>query len=162
MAEDDLMTDRLLLSRAVELAHQHVKAGRGGPFGAIIVSNGRIIAEGRNEVTSGNDPTAHAEIVAIRGACQSLGSFSLAGTSIYASCEPCPMCLAAIYWARIDRMVFASTREEAAAIGFDDEAIYREIPKPLTERSLPTLHLPLPEAKDAFAAWSSSTKKIPY
>ncbi|MGE3150644.1 MAG: nucleoside deaminase [Pseudorhodoplanes sp.] len=162
MAENDLMTDRLLLSRAVELAHQHVKAGRGGPFGAIIVSNGRIIAEGRNEVTSGNDPTAHAEIVAIRGACQSLGSFSLTGTSIYASCEPCPMCLAAIYWARIDRMVFASTREEAAAIGFDDAAIYQEIPKPLNQRSLPTLHLPLPEARDAFAAWVSSTSKIPY
>jgi tRNA(Arg) A34 adenosine deaminase TadA len=162
MTADDLTTDRLFLARATELAHQQVTAGRGGPFGAIIVSDGRIIAEGCNAVTADNDPTAHAEIVAIRRACRSLGHFSLAGAAIYANCEPCPMCLAAIYWARIDRIVFASTREEAAAIGFDDEVIYREIPKSLSERSLPALHLPLPEAKDAFSAWATSTTKVPY
>jgi tRNA(Arg) A34 adenosine deaminase TadA len=162
MTDDALATDRSWLARAVALAHRHVTAGGGGPFGALIVSDGGIIAEGSNAVAAGNDPTAHAEIVAIRSACRARGSFSLSGATIYASCEPCPMCLAAIYWARIDRLVFACTRDEAAAFGFDDAMIYDEIPKPLTARRLPTLHLPLPSGNDAFVAWAASQTKIPY
>lgn len=154
--------DRLQLSRAIELARDQVRSGRGGPFGAIIVCDGRVIAEGCNEVTSANDPTAHAEIVAIRRACSALGRFSLVGASIYASCEPCPMCLAAIYWARLDRLFFANTREQAAAIGFDDAAIYAEIPKPIGERRLATVHLPSAAGVDAFAAWQAKIDKVAY
>ena len=123
------------MRHAVRLSAERMREGAGGPFGAVIVKDGKVIAEGWNEVTSANDPTAHAEVVAIRLACEKLGTFSLEGCDIYASCEPCPMCLAAIYWARIDRIFFANTREEAAAIGFDDEFLYREIPKPIAERS---------------------------
>jgi guanine deaminase len=160
MNEQDV--DRLFLARAIELSTAQVRLGRGGPFGAVVVRDGAVIAEGCNEVTSGNDPTAHAEIVAIRRACHSLGSFSLAGATLYASCEPCPMCLAAIYWARLDRLVFANTREQAAAIGFDDALIYDEIPKPLEARRLPTRHLPLAEGALAFEAWTRSTSKVEY
>ncbi len=162
MSPRDHDLDRLMLARAIELSAEQVRRGRGGPFGAVIVRAGRIIAEGCNEVTSANDPTAHAEVVAIRGACLALGTFSLAGATIYASCEPCPMCLGAIYWARLDRLVFANTRAEAAAIGFDDALIYEEIPRPIGERRLPTLHLPTAAAADAFKAWASATDKIAY
>lgn len=155
-------SDLEFLKRAAALSHAQVQADDGGPFGAVIVKGGRIIAEGANEVTSSNDPTAHAEIVAIRRACAALGTFSLAGATIYASCEPCPMCLAAIYWARLDRLVFANTRSEAAHIGFDDALIYDEIPKAIGARTLPTLHLPLPEAAAAFAAWQAKPDKIEY
>ena len=120
MTRDDDEQDRRFLQRAIALSHAQVLAVQGGPFGAVIVRDGLIIAEGCNEVTSANDPTAHAEVVAIRRACQTVGNFSLAGATIYASCEPCPMCLAAIYWARLERLVFANTRSEAAAIGFID------------------------------------------
>lgn len=154
--------DRHMLARAVELSLAQVRSGAGGPFGAIVARGSEIIAEGSNEVTASNDPTAHAEVVAIRRACASLSRFSLAGAVIYASCEPCPMCLAAIHWARLDRLVFAATRADAAAAGFDDAAIYDEIPKPISERALPTLHLPLPAAADAFAAWAKSSSKIAY
>ncbi len=116
-----------------------MEAGAGGPFGSVVVRDGRVIGEGWNQVTSTNDPTAHAEVVAIRRACAAIGSFSLAGATLYASCEPCPMCLASAYWARVSRIVFANTREEAAAIGFDDQLLYDEIPKPIEERrSRPT------------------------
>ena len=139
------------------------RAGKGGPFGAVIVdAAGRVIAEGWNEVTSANDPTAHAEMVAIRRAAASLGRFDLSGHTIYSSCEPCPMCLGAVYWARLDRLVFANTREEAAAIGFDDAFLYAEIPKPIAERAKPTCHLPDEEAAAAFAEWLAKADRIAY
>ncbi len=154
--------DHVHLLRAAELAREQAHSGKGGPFGAVVVLGGQVVAEGCNEVTAGNDPTAHAEIVAIRRACTTFGRFSLKGATIYASCEPCPMCLAAIYWARLDRLVFANTRHEAAAIGFDDAHIYDEIPKPLAARAIPTLHLPLPEGAEAFAIWAAKADKVAY
>lgn len=154
--------DATFLRRAVELSRERMRANLGGPFGAIIVRDGKVLAEGWNEVTSAKDPTAHAEVVAIRRACLAVDDFSLAGATIYASCEPCPMCLASIYWARIDRIVFANTRDQAAAIGFDDEFLYREIPKSLTERAIPTITLPLTEASDVFEEWKNKADKIEY
>lgn len=154
--------DATFLRRAVELSRERMRANLGGPFGAIIVRDGKVLAEGWNEVTSAKDPTAHAEVVAIRRACLAVDDFSLAGATIYASCEPCPMCLASIYWARIDRIVFANTRDQAAAIGFDDEFLYREIPKSLTERVIPTITLPLTEASDVFEEWKNKADKIEY
>ena len=159
-AADDF--DRRMLLEAVALAQRQVVNGLGGPFGAVVVMEGRVIAEGANEVTTTNDPTAHAEVVAIRRACGHLGTFSLKGATLYSSCEPCPMCLAAIYWARVDRLVFANTRAQAAAIGFDDALIYDEIPKAVHTRVLPTLHLPLPEGEAAFAAWAANVDKVAY
>ena len=155
-------TDTSFLETAVALARRHMDLGHGGPFGALIVKDGAVIAEGWNEVTSANDPTAHAEVVAIRRACKALGDFSLAGATIYASCEPCPMCLGAIYWARLDRLVFASTREDAAGIGFDDALIYDEIPKPISNRRLPTRHMPLASARAAFDAWLAKADRTAY
>ena len=125
------------LERAIELAQQGMERGLGGPFGAVVVQGDQILAEGCNQVTTALDPSAHAEVVAIRAACQALKSFSLAGCQIYCSCEPCPMCLATIYWARLDGIYFAASRSDAAAIGFDDELLYLELNKPLAERSLP-------------------------
>lgn len=155
--------DDALLARAVQLSRAHMEAGAGGPFGAVIATrDGRIISEGWNGVTSGNDPTAHAEVVAIRRACEALGTFDLSGHVIYSSCEPCPMCLGAVYWARLDRLVFANSRQDAAAIGFDDALIYDEIPKPITARSLPTEHRPTPEATAVFADWLKKADRIPY
>ena len=151
-----------LLRRAVLLSAEKMRAGHGGPFGALIVREGEIIAEGYNQVTSTNDPTAHAEVVAIREACRRLGSYSLAGCTLYSSCEPCPMCLSAIYWARIERIYFANTREEAAEIGFDDDHIYREIPKDLNERSVPIVKIDLPEARAVFREWRDKPDKIMY
>ena len=154
--------DRQMLLEAVALAERQGLGGLGGPFGAVVVMDGRVIATGANEVTTANDPTAHAEVVAIRRACAQLGTFSLKGATLYSSCEPCPMCLAAIYWARVDRLVFANTRVQAAAIGFDDALIYDEIPKAIGERRLATLHLPLIEGEEAFAAWAGMTDKVAY
>ncbi len=155
--------DDALLARAVELSRAHMESGAGGPFGAVIATrDGRIIAEGWNGVTSGNDPTAHAEVVAIRRACEALGTFDLSGHVIYSSCEPCPMCLGAVYWARLDRLVFANSRVDAAAIGFDDALIYDEIPKPIEARLLPTQHQPTVEAKAVFADWLKKADRIPY
>jgi guanine deaminase len=156
-------SDAEYMARAVALSRQHMESGAGGPFGAVIVNQaGEVVAEGWNCVTSGNDPTAHAEVTAIRRACTALGTFSLAGHVIYSSCEPCPMCLAAVYWARLDRLVFANSREEAASIGFDDAAIYDEIPKPIEARSIPTLHLPSDEARRVFADWMAKADKVEY
>lgn len=154
--------ERAFMRHAVRLSAERMREGAGGPFGAVIVKDGKVIAEGWNKVTSSNDPTAHAEVVAIRDACEKLGTFSLEGCDIYASCEPCPMCLAAIYWARIGRIYFGNTREEAAAIGFDDEFLYREIPKPIADRSIPTEHMALPEAKAVFAEWQAKPDKVQY
>ena len=151
-----------MMRRAIALSAEKMRAGLGGPFGAVIVKDGQIIAEGFNQVTTANDPTAHAEVIAIREACRKLGRFSLEGCEIYSSCEPCPMCLAAIYWARLDALYFANTREDAAAIGFDDEALYREVPKPWGERSMPTEHVVLPEARQIFQEWQEKPDKIMY
>ena len=162
MTQSSADEDAVFLKRAVELSAERMRANLGGPFGALIVRDGKVLAEGWNEVTSSKDPTAHAEVVAIRRACEAVDDFSLKGATIYASCEPCPMCLGSIYWARIDRIIFANTRQAAAAIGFDDEFLYLEIPKPLSERAIPTVHAALKEAEDVFDEWKNKTDKIEY
>ena len=156
------MDNDKLMTAAAQLALNKMRAQAGGPFGAVICRDGEVIAEGWNQVTSSNDPTAHAEIVAIRRACQHLGSFNLSGCSIYTSCEPCPMCLAAIYWARIDKIYYANSKEQAASIGFDDEFLYQEITLPLQQRSLPTEQIPSPIAQQAFDEWRDKPDKIAY
>lgn len=147
---------------AIALAEKNVADGTGGPFGAVIVRDGEIIGEGTNQVTSSNDPTAHAEVVAIRNACQKLGTFSLEGCEVYTSCEPCPMCLSAIYWARLDRIFYGNTKADAAEIDFDDAFLYDEIPLPIAERSIPTAQMLHEESIKAFQAWAVSEDKIPY
>lgn len=147
---------------AIALAEKNVAEGTGGPFGAVIVRDGQIIGEGTNRVTSANDPTAHAEVVAIRNACEKLGTYSLAGSEVYTSCEPCPMCLSAIYWARLDRIFYGNTKADAAEIDFDDALLYTEIPKPITERIIPTQQMLHEESIRAFNAWAVSENKIPY
>lgn len=139
-----------------------MEAGHGGPFGALIAHEGRPISEGWNQVTSMNDPTAHAEIVAIRSAASRLGRFSLEGCTLYTSCEPCPMCLAAAYWARVDGVVYAASRADAASIGFDDELIYQELAKPLQDRRLPMRQMLRAEALEVFDAWRAKPDKLPY
>jgi len=154
--------DSPFMSRAIALAVENVRSGRGGPFGAVVVKDGRIIAEGANNVTATNDPTAHAEVVAIREACKKLGAFELTDCEIYTSCEPCPMCLGAIYWARPARVFFGSTAADAAHAGFDDSLIYQEIPQPHSERKIPMQQLMRDESLEAFRAWERSPNKIPY
>jgi len=155
-SEDDLMR------RAIALSRQGMEGAAGGPFGAVVALDGAVIAEGWNQVTSTNDPTAHAEIVAIRRACAALGRFDLRGAVLYTSCEPCPMCLAATYWARLDAVVFGNAREDAAAIGFDDQVLYDEVAKPIEARSLPMRRLLRAEALTVFAEWASKPDKQPY
>ena len=150
------------LERAIELSRQGMQGGRGGPFGCVIVMNDKIVGEGYNMVTSTNDPTAHAEVVAIRDACKKLGTYQLNDCEIYTSCEPCPMCLGAIYWARPKRVVFANTRQEAAAIEFDDDFIYNEINTSLEDRKIPFEHVPHPKAKEIFDAWKNWESKTKY
>jgi guanine deaminase len=150
------------MRRAIELSREKMVAGEGGPFGAVIVKDGRIIGEGWNQVLGSKDPTAHAEIVAIRKAAAQIDHFDLSGAEIYTTCEPCPMCLAAILWARIDRMYYANTRIEAAAIGFDDEYFYVEVAKPLQGRVLPAERLLAGEANKVFAEWLAKPDRIPY
>jgi len=154
--------DATFLRAAIELSRRRMEAGFGGPFGAVVVREGALVAEGFNQVTSANDPTAHAEVSAIRAACTALNSFSLAGCTLYTSCEPCPMCLGAIYWARLDRVVYANTRADAAAIGFDDDHIYREFDKPIAARAIAFAHLPSEEGRAVFAAWQAKPDKVPY
>jgi len=154
--------DRPFLSHAARLSAEHMRSGTGGPFGAVIVKDGAVIAEGWNEVTTAFDPTGHAEVVAIRRACTKLKTFDLSGATLYSSCEPCPMCLGATYWARISRLVFANSRKDAADIGFDDSLIYDEIPKALEDRLIPTTHLPLAEARAVFDEWAAKTDKVEY
>ncbi|MCS7034819.1 MAG: nucleoside deaminase [Phycisphaerae bacterium] len=158
----ELERARQFLRRAVELSEEGVRHGRGGPFGAVVVRGQRIIGEGCNRVLCDQDPTAHAEIVAIRAAAAALRSFDLRGCEIFASSQPCPMCLAAIYWARIDRVYFANTIEDAARIGFDDSLFYREIALPIEQRSLPQVRVELPEAIRAFELWIAKPDRIPY
>jgi tRNA(Arg) A34 adenosine deaminase TadA len=147
---------------AIALAEKNVADGVGGPFGAVIVRDGEIIGEGTNLVTSANDPTAHAEVVAIRRACEKLGTYNLEGCEVYTSCEPCPMCLSAIYWARLDRIFYGNTKVDAAEIDFDDDFLYTEIPKPIAERSIPTEQMLHEESIKAFQAWAVSEDKVPY
>jgi tRNA(Arg) A34 adenosine deaminase TadA len=151
----------ILLDRAIELAEASVLAG-GGPFGALVAQGGRIIAEGQNRVVLSRDPTAHAEIAAIRAACAALSRFELSGCSVYASCEPCPMCLAALYWARVDAVVYACTREDADQAGFDDQRIYGELARPPRERALPMRRLDRPGALDAFRIWREIPNRQDY
>jgi guanine deaminase len=151
-----------LMRRAIALSAEKMRAGFGGPFGALIARDGTVVAEGFNQVTSNQDPTAHAEVVAIREACRKLGSFSLQGCEMYTSCEPCPMCLGAIYWARLERVYYANTRTDAAAIGFDDDHIYRELEKPIDDRAVPFIRLDSGEARRIFQEWLEKPDKIPY
>jgi guanine deaminase len=150
------------MKSAIELSIAHMAKGAGGPFGAVVVKDGKIISEGWNQVTSKNDPTAHAEIVAIRKACELLSSFDLSGTEIYTSCEPCPMCLSAIYWARIDKIYYANTRKDAAKIDFDDDFLYSEISKKISKRKIPMQQLMRDEALKAFSKWNKKTNKVKY
>ncbi len=150
------------LREAISLSIDNVHSGRGGPFGAVVVRDGEIIGRGTNRVTSENDPTAHAEIVAIRDACRRLGTFSLAGCAIYTSCEPCPMCLAAIHWARLDRLVYAATRHDAAAAGFDDAVIYEQLVRPPAERLVPSVQMLRDEALAAMQAWTDKEDRLEY
>lgn len=150
------------MRRAIELATENARSGRGGPFGAVVVRGGEVLAEGTNQVTAGNDPTAHAEVVAIRRACAELGVFHLTGCEIYASCEPCPMCLGAIYWARLDRVWFGARREDAAASGFSDQLIYEEMPRLPEARTIPGRPLLAEEACRALETWQQLDDKVPY
>jgi guanine deaminase len=150
------------MQQAIELATQNVLSGRGGPFGALIVRDGQVIATGANCVTTSNDPTAHAEVTAIRNACIQLNTFSLTGCEIYTSCEPCPMCLSAIYWARLDAIYYGSTAAEAAAAGFDDAFLYREVALPITQRTIPTTNLLPEQAISSFNAWRQYAGRIDY
>jgi guanine deaminase len=150
------------LRRAIELATQNVLSGSGGPFAAVIVRDGVVIAEAANSVTTTNDPTAHGEINAIRKACAALGTFVLAGCEIYSSCEPCPMCLAAIYWARLDAIYYGSGQQDAAKAGFDDAFLYEEIAHSPAERSIPALQLMQAEAWEVFATWIAQPTKVDY
>jgi guanine deaminase len=150
------------MRRAIELSRIHMHDGAGGPFGAVVVKDGKIVGEGWNQVTSTNDPTAHAEIVAIREAARTLGSFSLDGCEIYSSCEPCPMCLGAILWGRFARLYYANSRAEAATIGFDDALFYREVAAAPEARDLPSLRLLQQEAEAVFREWAKKPDKIRY
>ncbi len=156
------MSEQDFMRRAIALSEEMMRANRGGPFGAVVVREREVIAEGFNKVTSANDPTAHAEVVAIREACAALGTFDLSDCEIYTSCEPCPVCLSAIYWARLRRLYYANSREDAARIGFDDAHIYEEVPKPIQERTLPTERLLADEAIAAFDEWAVMPDKIEY
>lgn len=150
------------MAEAIRLAREGMDRNDGGPFGAIVVKNGEIVGRGNNRVTSGNDPTAHAEVVAIRDACQHLNTFQLAGCIIYTSCEPCPMCLGAIYWARPDAVYFGCTKADAAAIGFDDRFIYGELNKDLAERKIPMTQCRHADALEVFQAWTAKSDRIEY
>ena len=147
--------------RAIELSIQSAKAN-GGPFGCVIVKNNKIIAEGFNQVTSNNDPTAHAEIVAIRNACQNQNNFFLKECDLYSTCEPCPMCLSAIYWSRLDKIYYANTREDAKKIDFDDSFIYLEIPKKIDDRKIKMTQMLRDDALKAFEIWDKKVDKIKY
>src|SRR5579862_3933177 len=154
--------DNPFMARAIQLSLDNVLRGKGGPFGAVIVQNGKILAEGVNRVTAIHDPTAHAEVVAIREACATLRTFELTNCEIYTSCEPCPMCLGAIYWARLARIYFGNIAADASKIGFDDSFIYQEFKKPFAERSIPMIQMMREEALAGFRAWQGKPNKILY
>ena len=154
--------DEYFLREAIRLAREGMTSNQGGPFGCVIARNGKIVGKGCNQVTSTNDPTAHAEVVAIRDACRQLGTFQLEGCTLYASCEPCPMCLGAIYWARPGRIVYAATHTDAAEAGFDDQFIYEELDKPHEQRHIAMHQLLRDEADVVFKEWVALEKRIPY
>lgn len=156
------MSHEAFMREAIRLAGEGLRAGHGGPFGCVIVCRGEVVGRGNNRVTSTCDPTAHAEIVAIREACRALATFQLEGCDLYTSCEPCPMCLAAIYWARIPRIWYANTRADAAAIGFDDDHIYSQISLPLERRHVAMRPLLRDEALAVFREWADKADKIRY
>lgn len=156
------MNDEKNMKKAIELSLKNITLNEGGPFGAIIVKNDKIIGEGNNQVTSKNDPTLHAEIVAIKNACKTLEDFSLDGCVLYTSCEPCPMCLGAIYWSRLDKVYYANTKEDAADIGFDDEFIYKELDLNKDKRKLPMEQMCREEAINVFRKWQAKEDKIEY
>jgi guanine deaminase len=150
------------MTRAIQLAIENVRSGKGGPFGAVVARDGSLVAEGVNQVTRTSDPTAHAEVLAIRAACQRLGLFELKGCDLYTSCEPCPMCLGAIYWARVSRVYFGTLAADASKIGFDDSAIYHEIVQPHSQRKIPMIQMMRDEALAPFRAWQETPAKVPY
>jgi tRNA(Arg) A34 adenosine deaminase TadA len=156
------MDDSAFLREAIALSSQHMLAGAGGPFGAVVVRQGEIIARGWNQVTSTNDPTAHAEIVALRTACRWLNTYRLDDCVLYSSCEPCPMCLAAAYWSRVSRLVFAASRQDAALAGFDDELLYRELPLPIESRQLRSTQTLRDEAQEVFRQWLAKPDRVSY
>lgn len=153
--------NKQFMRQAIQLAIDNIK-NSGGPFGAVIVKDGKVIATGVNRVTANNDPTAHAEITAIRQACEKLGTFSLEGCDIYSSCEPCPMCLGAIYWAHLDHLYYGANKHDAAAAGFDDQFIYEELERPSTTRRLKTVSLLEEEAKAPFTLWAQHEERVEY
>jgi tRNA(Arg) A34 adenosine deaminase TadA len=150
------------MREAILLSKENMDSNKGGPFGAVVVKNGKIIGRGANNVTSINDPTAHAEVMAIRDACKNIGDFNLKGCEIYSSCEPCPMCLSAIYWSRIEKIYYANTQDDAAAINFDDAFLYRQVALPKEERSIPIISLLRNEALPVFKEWETKEDKTPY
>ncbi|UBM63294.1 nucleoside deaminase [Candidatus Sulfidibacterium hydrothermale] len=153
---------KAFMAKAIELAEENVKGLAGGPFGAVVVKDGKIVGKGSNKVTVHNDPTAHAEIVAIRDAAKNLGTFDLSGCEIYSSCEPCPMCLGAIYWARFDKLYYAATKDDAAKANFDDSFIYKEFALPKEERSILAVQMMRENAVKVFEEWNQAENKIPY
>jgi tRNA(Arg) A34 adenosine deaminase TadA len=157
-----MTNQQLFIRKAIKLSLENVQTGKGGPFAALIVKNNIIIASGTNLVTSLNDPTAHAEIIAIREACKILGTFQLEGCEMYSSCEPCPMCLGAIYWARLAKIFIASIMQDAADVGFDDAFIYSEFSKQISERKIPMVLMPQNEALAAFKEWKKKKDKVKY
>ena len=157
-----MKTDDQFLAHAIDLARKGSELGEGGPFGAVIVRDGKIIGEGWNRVVATHDPTAHAEIIAVRTACAAVDCFHLPKTTLYASSEPCPMCLAAAYWARIGRIVFANSRAEAAAIGFCDDELYSELSRPFPARSIVMEHHPMPDALLPLQRWAGNPDRTPY
>jgi tRNA(Arg) A34 adenosine deaminase TadA len=158
---DAAMTNAFML-RAIELSVENIRTGRGGPFAAVVVREGLIVASATNTVTSANDPTAHAEINAIRAACQVLLTYQLTDCDLYTTCEPCPMCMGAIYWARLAKVYYANTREDASKIGFDDSFIYEQIALPIEQRSIPMIQIMREDALVAFREWDQSISKIRY
>ena len=150
------------MARAIQLSIDNVRSGQGGPFGAVVVKDGRVVAEGVNRVAATKDPTAHAEVVAIRQACGQLGSFELKECELYTSCEPCPMCLGAIYWARLACIFFGNLAADASEIGFDDAFLYRELAQPHSQRVIPMVQMMREQALAAFRAWEEQPNKIPY
>jgi len=150
------------MRQAIKLATDNVESGRGGPFGAVVVKDGRVVATGSNQVTATNDPTAHAEVTAIRNACAALGTFQLDGCEVYTSCEPCPMCLAALYWSRCAAIYYGNDAADAAKAGFDDSFLYDEVKKPLDQRTIPITEMCSDEAWESFAAWLKSPFKVEY
>ena len=159
---DEVGMHEEFMREAIRLSQEMMKDGKGGPFGAVIVKDGKIIARGHNQVTLCNDPTAHAEVVAIRNACEALGDYSLKGCEIYSSCEPCPMCLSAIYWSRVDKLYFGGSRYDAADAGLDDALLYNEIPLEPSQRQIPSQQLLQDEAVVAFKEWKELDSKVEY